>query len=265
MCFGLVSCGGNERSEKTPNEPTDVVQLDNKPEETPSNSTKGDNKDTICNRYEAFTAAQKVFEDFALEKSHDHEIVSVNFSVAMHSGIRTLHYMIPIAVLETSVGTIGKFDASIEEIGLNAAWGDNAKITENGDGSYVVVGDYKEDTYKLEIEYDRSSDALRMEGYKNEKMAIIFEYFKTADGYAAQYYYEDVKSASYGKQEYEFRKYLTVFSGKDGAWARFDGVTEEPSSIIGQQLTIDSIVEGADHYYILKDGQFSGQLSGESF
>ena len=127
-------------------------------------------------------------------------------------------------------------------------------IKETHDGEVIIT----------EIEYYPDLDAVRLETVSNGKLELVFEYAKTKDGYAAQYYFETIIGGSYGAPQRGMCAYKIIFSGLNGSKARFIDV-EEPASIIGNVPDAEDFIKGANDWLTIKDGNFTGELAGESF
>ena len=57
--------------------------------------------------------------------------------------------------------------------------------------------------------------------------------------------------------------YRTIFDGDNGSCARFDNVKRPRPS--GSVPDAESFIEGATHWFTIKDGSFTGNLGGEKF
>lgn len=261
LCLSLSACGGEDKKEAV--EPAKVEQPQST--QTAPAAKPSEAKSVLSTNYEAYNDAKSAYEKYVLAQSKEHEIVSVSQSLAIVNELKILNYLMPLSFLEQSVEKMGKYDQNSEVDMLNAGWADNVTVTENGEGSYVVTGDLKTGKYKIDVKYDRAADSLRLEGYKNEDKALVFEYINNAGGYAAQYYYKTVTGSDKGKPIEGFCTYKIIFKGENGSCARFDDVNAEPASIIGQSIAAESFISGAAHWFTIKDGEFTGQLGGKGF
>lgn len=267
MLLSLAACGG--KSETAQDKPADSEQA--KPQQTasepapaPENTAEG--KGIVCVSYEAYDAAWGDFNKHITGQSGDHEIVSVHQSTAMPLELRNLNYLLPLSFLGQSQVSLGKFDAAMETNMLQVGWADDVVLTYDEKEGYLLKGtDTKGSKLEIKVRYDDKADSLRLEGYKDDVLDMVFEYSKTPDGYAAQYHYETVVGNDKLTPIYGLCTYRLLFAGTNGSCARFDNVSSEPDSIFGSIPDKQSFIEGAAHWFTVTGGEFTGNLGGKEF
>lgn len=272
LTLSLFACGGdtepienNEDQLNIEDSNNDTVE-DTESQEADSNIQPTENKNTLSTFYEAYHEIKSAFDDHILEQSTDHEVVSVSISIVSPSELKLFSYLLPLSLIGSSSTATAEFDKDMELLGLQVAWLDDADINYDGAGNYQLSGtDRNDDRISVKIMHDIEADSIRLEGYKNETLELIFEYVKTSDGYAAQYYYEDTTGSVKFQPIIELCNYKLLFDGENGTYARFDGVESEPASIYCNAPDASTFTEGATHWFTLTDGQFTGNISGTEF
>ncbi len=269
MLLSLAACGGKE--ETTPDKPADGGQANSQqsapaPASAPAPEQTGDGKGIVCVSYEAYDDAWGDFNKHINKLSDDHEIVSVHQSTAMPIELKILEYLLPLGFLGESQVSTGKFDVAMETAMLNAGWADDVVLTYDEKEGYLLKGtDTKGRALEIKVRYDDKADSLRLLGYRDGALEMLFEYSKTPDGYAAQYQYEAVVDMVKFDAVYGLCTYRLIFAGTNGSCARFDNVSSEPDSIFGSVPDKQSFIEGATHWFTLTDGEFAGKLGGKEF
>ena len=257
LAFSMVGCGGAETAQQS--------EQSKSADEAGVPAASGDRQALICDNYEAFNNAKHAYENHIMDASEDHEVVSIHRTQVIVLGNTIFHYLLPLSLLGQSVNITGNFDVSMEKTMLEQGWADNVSLVDNGDGSYQITGEKDGDKWKLDVAYDAATDSLRLVGYENDKLGLVFEYCKLGKGYAAQYYFEDVTSYEQAQPVYQWCNYRLVFEGTNGSSARFEGVESEPASIFKNPPDPDTWFSGATQWLTITDGSFTGKLSGTEF
>ena len=267
MLLSLAACDG--KSETAQDKPGDSRQAESQQtasEQTSVPENTGDEKGIVCVSYEAYNDAWGDFNKHINGQSDDHEIVSVHQSTAMPLELKNLSYLLPLSVLGQSQVSQGKFDAAMETGMLDAGWADDVVLTYDEEAGYLLKGtDTQGSSLEIKVRYDAKTDSLRLEGYKDGALDMVFEYSKTPDGYAAQYHYEAVVDMVKFDAVYGLCTYRLIFAGTNGSCARFDNVSSEPDSIFGSIPDKQSFIDGATRWFTITDGEFTGKLGGKEF
>jgi predicted small lipoprotein YifL len=265
MLLSLTACGGKSETTQDKDSGQDKTQqAASEPASAPEKATE--NKGIVCVSYESYDAAWGDFNKHITGQSGDHEIVSVHQSTAMPLELRNLNYLLPLSFLGQSQVSQGKFDAAMETGMLGAGWADDVVLTLDEKEGYLLKGtDTQGNSLEIKVRYDDNADSLRLEGYKDGNLDMVFEYSKTPDGYAAQYHYETITGNDKFTPVYGLCTYRLIFTGTNGSCARFDDVSSEPDSIFGSIPDKQSFIEGATHWFTITDGEFTGKLGGSEF
>jgi len=266
ILLSLAACGG--KSETTQGKPGDSGQAKSQQTTSEQRSMPENTgeKGIVCVSYEAYDDAWGDFNKHITAQSGDHEIVSVHQSTAMPLELKKLNYLLPLSFLGQSQVSQGKFDVAMETGMLDAGWADDVVLTYDEKAGYLLKGtDTQGSSLEIKVRYDDKADSLRLEGYKDGALDMVFEYSKTPDGYAAQYYYEAVVDMVKFDAVYGLCTYRLIFAGTNGSCARFDNVSSEPDSIFGSIPDKQSFIEGATHWFTITDGEFTGKLDGKEF
>ena len=257
LAFSTVGCGSAE----TAPQPEKTTSAD----EAGVPAASGDKQAIICDSYDGFKNSKDAYEKHILDASKDHEVVSVNQGLVTAFELGILNYLLPLNILGQSIKTTGNFDKNMEVLMLESGWADNVNLTDNGDASYQITGEYDKDKWKVDVAYDAATDSLRLVGYQNDVLAIIFEYSKSGSGYAAQYYFENITGYDKATPVYKWCTYRTVFENNDGSSARFEGADSEPASIYKNAPDAETFISGATQWLTVTDGSFTGKLNGIEF
>jgi len=267
MLLLLTACGGQreiEQDKGVDSEQDKSRQTASDQASAPEKAAEG--KGIVCVSYEAYDAAWGDFNKHITGQSGDHEIVSVHQSTAMPLELKNLNYLLPLSFLGQSQVSLGKFDAAMETGMLEAGWADDVVLTYDEKEGYLLKGtDTQGNALEIKVRYDDKVDSLRLEGYKDGALDMVFEYSKTPDGYAAQYHYEAVVDMVKFDAVYGLCTYRLIFAGTNGSCARFDNVASEPDSIFGIIPDKQSFIEGATHWFTITDGEFTGKLGKKEF
>ncbi len=268
MALLLAACGSNEKTAQ--DKLGDGGQVESSQTVTGQGSASGQvsgGKGIVCESYEAYSDAWNDFGDYIVEQSGDHEIVSVHQSTAMPLELKNLNYLLPLSLLGQSVKSTGKFDVAMESSMLQGGWAEDVEFSSNPDGGYLLKGtDTKGSRLEIKVRYDETADSLRLEGYKDSAFALLFEYSKMAEGYAAQYHFVTVTGFDKATPVEGLCTYRIIFAGTNGSCARFDNVSAEPDSIFGSIIPdAQSFIDGATHWFTITEGQFTGMLGGKTF
>lgn len=272
LVLSLAACGGGsaEPSDSVPSDGGDVAQEQAEPSEQPQQAEQPSQTDrgsgAICENYEAYSDAKSEFDDYVLDQSHSHEVVSVKLTLATVNELRIFDYILPLSFMGESIKSLGKYDAAFEQLMFKTAYGDDVEIAYDADTGYVVkYTDTNGSKIEVTAEYDGDAHSLGTETYKDGDLALLFEYVKTAGGYAAQYYYQGVIGYDKATPIEGMCTYRILFEGKNGSCARFDNAQAPPESILGATPDAASFIEGATHWFTITDGSFTGNLGGDAF
>jgi len=236
---------------------------------TPAESggkTTGHDTATISAGYNAYKQARDAFDEYALEQSAHNEVFAVNYGLVCSFELEVFEYVLPLVFIGESINSTGRYDETMEIRILQEAWADDAKLTDNGDGSFLVTGTSSDGgTMNIRIEYDPDQDNLRLEAQKDEEPALLFEYAKNDGGYAAQYYFKAITGHDFSGTKEQMCVYRTIFDGQNGSCARFDGIDTEPETLLGGVPSEEDFISGATHWFTIANGEFTGNLNGEAF
>lgn len=270
LILSLCACGAN--TTESPNvSAADSSNQSELPDEEPSEEIGGTNstKDARggTSGYEAFSDARLEFDHYVMEKSSEEEIVMYNQSLVLTPETEVLDYMTPLIYWGE---TLDDEELAGKEIVLGLLAGEgksnqSADLQKESDNRYTMtIKTKKGEQIIIRVEYNPDSDALRLVAENNGEQALLFEYAKNGDGYAAQFYFNAVVGGTYGEQNKSMCVYKTIFSGKNGSCARFDGV-EEPATLLDGVPDEQAYIDGATHWFTLKDDKFTGELNGTGF
>jgi len=221
-------------------------------------------KTTVNQSFGAFSDARTRFDDYVID--HEHEIVGPGLPTVSVFDANIFDYVLPLNFLGLSVETAGKFDIATENQMLQQGWVNDAQLTYDEATGYLLTGtNAKGDKLELKIKFDEKSDSLRLEAYKDGALDLLFEYVAIDGGYAAQYYLEAIVKQENFTPVMGLCNYKLIFSGNDGSRARYDNVASEPASIFGSAPDPETFIDGATHWFTVKNGEFSGNINGEEF
>ncbi|WP_033117667.1 hypothetical protein [Intestinimonas butyriciproducens] len=265
LILSLCACGANTtEGSNTPS--ADSRNQSELPDEELFNEIGGTNS-TKDGGYEAFSDARLEFDHYVMEKSSEEEIVMYNQSLVLTPETEVFDYMTPLIYWGE---TLDDEELAGKEIVLGLLAGEeksnqSADLQKESDNRYTMTIETKKgEQIVIRVEYNPDIDALRLVAENSGEHALLFEYAKTGDGYAAQFYFNAIVGGTYGAQNKSMCVYKTIFSGKDGSCARFDGVGE-PVSLLEGVPDEQAFIDGATHWFTLKDDKFTGELDGTTF
>lgn len=237
----------------------------NVPVENGGKSTQ-QGKSTISAGYNAYKQARDAFDKYALEQSHSHEVVDVGIGLVSAFELKIIEYLLPLVFIGESINSTGRYNEAMETTMLQTGWADDAKLTDNGDGNFLVTGTSRDGgAMSIRIEYDPDRDDLRLEAQKDGEPALLFEYAKNGGGYAAQYYFKAITGRDFSGAKEQMCVYRTIFDGQNGSCARFDGIDAEPETLLGGVPSEEDFISGATHWFTIANGEFTGKLNGKAF
>lgn len=223
-------------------------------------------KPIISVSYNAYKEAREDFDKYTLEQSHSHEVVNIQYGLVCAFDLIIFNYVLPLHFIGESVNISGHYDEAMETIMMQKGWAEDAKLTDNGDGSLLLTGTSGDGgAMNIRIEYDPDRDDLRLEAQKDGEPVLLFEYAKNGGGYAAQYYFKAITSHDFGVAKEQMCVYKTIFDGQNGSCARFDGVNSEPDTLLGGVPSEKDFISGATHWFTITNGEFTGNLCGKAF
>ncbi len=217
--------------------------------------------------YEAFSDAYREFANYVIEKSKEEETVMNNYPKVLSPEFKVLDYMTPLM----NWGETFDDDEVIQGemfIKLFTGEGKNfrsAELQKESDNRYTMTMETKKgEQIHVQVMYYPDIDAVRLEAENSNGHEMLFEYVKTADGYAAQYYFFDMIRSSYNKHDGVMCVYRSIFSENEGSCARFEEA-DKPVSLIDRVPDEKELIEGATHWFTLKNGKFTGEMDGTAF
>ncbi len=220
---------------------------------------------TIAGGYNAYKDARDAFERYALDMSNFCGTVALNISLVSAFEGEIYFYLLPLDFIGLSIDSLGYYDESMEATWIKMAFAGDGKMIIGSDGSYLLTGTSGEGkSMILQIEYRPEEDELRLEVQEDGRLALLFEYIKNKEGYAAQYYFK-AATGYYEDAPKAMCVYRTIFNGLNGSCARYDGVESKPQSLLGSAPLGDEFFAGATHWFTLTNGRFTGLLNGKAF
>ncbi|MGI6577193.1 MAG: hypothetical protein ACOX1Q_03900 [Eubacteriales bacterium] len=217
--------------------------------------------------FKAFYDARMEFLDHVWELSSEEETVMAKHTMVLAMDTWAYDYMKPLVYWGETLdeSELAVVDRLIGLITINTAKLKSYDIEVKSDNHYTLTGETeKDEEVQIDVEYFSDIDAVHLEATNNGERALLFEYIKTPEGYAAQFYFNAVVASSYNVQEKAMCVYRIMFSENGGSCARFDDV-EEPASILGGVPGEQEFIKGATHWFTLEDGKFTGELDGSAF
>ncbi|MFY9174359.1 MAG: hypothetical protein WAO24_03305 [Peptococcia bacterium] len=275
LIFSLCACGAN--TSKNPNisedDSGDQAELPNEEivDEEPSDvidsaSSSNYTKDSTKG-FKAYSDAYLAFSDYVTElKSKNDETLYYPTNLVITPEAHLLEYMTPLLYWQETLddNELAAKDTVISLLtrGKNRKSVDVQKESAN---SYITtIETTKGEEIFVQVDYQPDIDALRLVAESNGELAMIFEYVKLADGYAAQYYYNTIIGGTYNAPTRAMCIYRAIISGNEGSCARFDDA-EEPASLLDGVPDEQTFIEGATHWFTLKNDEFTGKLGDTSF
>jgi len=255
LILSLCACGANTREDTSilSSSSGDQAEL---PDEEPSDVIKGTN---YKGGYKVYSDARSEFVDYVVELYTNDTSLLNNQTLVLNPEIEAFDYLTPILYWGE---TLEDNELAVKDISLSVITGEDkrfrsADLERISDNSYTMtIETSKGEKIDIQVDYYPDIDAVHLEAENNGEHALLFEYVKTTDGYADQFYFNSVVASGYGEQNKEMCVYRSIFSGKDGSCARFDGV-ERPDSILDGVTDAETFIEGATHWFTLKDGKFT--------
>lgn len=268
----ITGCTGEKSQAAAPSEAnnqneTEAVTAKNSPIESGRKSTEAEKqKPTISVSYNAYKEACDAFDKYTLEQSHSHEVVSIQYGLVCAFELKIFDYVLPLHFIGESVNTLGHYDEAMETMMMQKGWAEDAKLTDNGDGSLLLTGTSVDGgAMSIKIEYHPDRDDLRLEAQKGGEPVLLFEYAKNGSGYVAQYYFKTITGYDSGVAKEQMCVYKTIFDGQNGSCARFDGVNSEPDTLLGRVPSEKDLISGATHWFTITNGEFTGNMGGKAF
>lgn len=267
LIFSLSACGGNENS--SPPEDPDISSeppAEGESEEIGGENATGDAEDRT-NIYQDYLEAWMSFSQHVLENSYKEEIVAQHYGKVLNIETGIADYMRPLFYWGETLEDfelLGK-DAFLELITRGGERYQDMDLQRDSDNRYIMtLKTNEDDQVYIQVDYYPDKNAVQLRAEENGEHALLFECVQIPGGYAAQYYYNAVVSATYGVQTKALCAFKNIIFGTDGSAARFDDA-EEPSSIIDGVPGEQEFIEGATHWITIKNGEFTGELDGTAF
>jgi len=262
MVLSIAACSNKETTGSNPQGSEKAGQEEQT--EQPKTSGKVDGKRTVWESFAAFKDARDRFDNYV--QNQNNEIVNVGWPTVAVFDLNIFDYVLPLDFMGRSVELSGKFNAETETQMLRQAWADDAQLTYDEATGYLLKGTgSKGNVLEIKVKFDEKADSLRLEAYKDGALDLIFEYVAIDGGYAAQYYLEAATRYEKFTPVMGLCNHKLIFSGNNGSRARYDNVASEPESILGSTPDLESFVDGATHWFTIKNGQLSGNIDGKAF
>lgn len=276
LIFSLCACVANKsQSPDLPSEDSSQGDSGNEvdlPDEEPFEESGGTNSknDVIDGErgYEAFHDARMAFDNYIIDNSPAEETIMHSQSLVLIPDIEIFDYITPLIYWGE---TLEDGELAQKDIVMSVFTGEgkrfiSADLQRESANKYTMTIDKDEGgQIFIQVDYRSDIDALRLEADDSGERALLFEYIRTDDGYAAQYYFSTAVGSTYGegltKAMCVFR---TIFSGNNGSYARFDDV-DEPATILDGVPDEQEFIDGATHWLTVKDNKFTGELKGTAF
>lgn len=270
LVLSLCACGTNtasspEVSEEDSNNYMELPDEDQSDDYVDTNSTKV--SQASQDKFKEFSDAESEFGQNVYENSHKVETVNLYQNVVSVTDMKAFDYILPLHLWGE---TLDDKELAEQDITTSVFEGEKKgfrkmDLERESENRYRVIMETHDDELIIsQIDYYPNIDALRLETENNGSLELVFEYARTEDGYAAQYYFETNIGGTYGAPNRAMCAYKTIFSGLNGSQARFVDV-EEPTSIIDNVPDEEDFIKDATDWLTIKDGNFIGELSGESF
>lgn len=270
LALSIAACSGNkgDSSDVSLEDSDDYVEVDD--DEEYENFNEGESvkiTDTIKDKFKEFSDAETEFDHHVYENSHKVETVNLHQNAVSVTDMKVFDY---ILALHLWGETLDDKELAEQDITTSVFEGEDRAfrkmdLERESENRYRLIMETHDDELIIsQIDYYPNIDALRLETVNNGNLELVFEYAKTNDGYAAQYYFDTIIGGTYGAPKRAMCVYKTMFSGLNGFKSRFVDVEESPSLIDGVPNEED-FIKGATDWLTIKDGNFTGQLCGESF
>lgn len=259
---------------KIPNiTPPDLNDLSDFFDEDPTEETGGNRTpdETTDNKgsYTTFQDARLDFDNYITEISPEKEETVMLYAVIVSlPELEVFEYITPLLYWGE---TLDDDEIEVQDIIIDLLTGEkkgyrSVDVQRTGDNKYTsTLETHDDEEIVIDVKYHPDIDGLRLEATKNGEFALLFEYVKNGDGYAAQYYFNAKVGGSYGAEPVrEPCLFKYIFVGREGSIARFNNV-EEPDSILDGVPDEQEFINGATHWLTLKDDEFTGELDGIAF
>lgn len=271
LILSLCACGGNKND--VANTPSDmsIGQVKLPEEEAVDEADNIDSSgynDSDSSSYETFSDAYYEFVNYITEISPKEETVMYGQTLVLSPELSVFEYLSPLIFWGE---TLDDMEIEVKDITLSVVSGEGknfvrADVEKQTENSYVMTIDTKKgEEILIQVEYFPKIDAVRLVAENNGEHALLFEYARVNDGYAAQYYFNQAIGGKYGEEPIKVMcVYRFIFSGHEGSCARFDDV-EEPASLLNGVPYEEEFTKGATHWLTLKNDEFTGELNGTAF
>lgn len=273
MVFSIAACSKSEPASK----PADSAKVGQEnaaqseqpvqEEQTAQSEISGEvdgSQGIVCESFAAFKEARDEFDDYV--RNQNYEVVNVNFPIVSVFDANIFEYLLPLDFIGQSILSLGKTDLSFETQMLQTAWEDDAELTYDQAAGYLLKGtNAKGNKLEIQVKFDGDDNSLRIECYKDGAIDLLFEYMAIDGGYAAQYYLETITGYDKATPIMGLCTHKLIFSGDNGSRARYDNVASEPDSILGSIPDAESFIDGATHWFSVRDGEFTGSLNDKDF
>lgn len=198
------------------------------------------------NRYQTFKSP--VFELLS-QKMSDDPTQAANLMTMAGVAIMDL-YLLPI----TYLAALEYFDGKPGALGDLMMVKGKGKIDKNGSKYNFEAESTEDNPFKVVGEYDEKADSMKYTYYESGKEKIYFEFVRTADGYASQYYlFPDDNSSD---SENLYLNYVTA----NALYVGLDTVKTMPASIYcGNPPSGLAFIANADKQYSLVDGKLTSK------
>lgn len=264
MMVILSLCACNSNKSESPNLTPQSDEEQTK-ETGRTNSSNNDSDDT--DSYVTFSDARLDFDDYVTEIAENEEAVRDNLTVVTLPELAVFEYFTPLLYWGETLqdNELLAKDGVIKFITGDKKYFRSIDLQIENDNKYIMTSETnKDEEVIIKVEYHPNIDGLRLEATNNGEQALLFEYVKHGDGYAAQYYYDALISSTYYEEERAMCLFRYIFSSKEGSVARFNDVGE-PDSILDGVPDEQDFIDGATHWFTLKDDEFTGELGGNTF
>ncbi len=260
MLFSIAACS---TSETTGSDSASTEKESAQQEQTGRSQSSDGNQGLVCESFKAFKEARDAFDNYVIDENY--EPVAVGFPTVTAFDANIFDYLLPLDFIGQSVLVYGEYDVDKETHMLQQAWADDAQLTYDEATGYLLKGTgSKGNEFEIKVKFDADADALRLEGYKDGALDLLFEYLAIDGGYAAQYYLETITGYDKTTPIMGICNHKLIFAGNNGSRARFDNVAE-PESILGTTPDPGSFIDGATHWFTVENGEFTGNINGTAF
>jgi len=269
LILSLCACGGNNNN--NPDTSSEDPDISSELPEGDSEETGGENDirddEDMANIYQDYLEAWMSFSQNVLENSFKEKTVAQHYGIVLNTETGIYDYMRPLLYWGETLDDfeLSAKDAFLELITHGGERYREMDLQRESDTRYIMNLETNEgDQIYIQVNYYPDKNAVQLRAEENGEHALLFECVKIPGGYAAQYYYNAVVSATYGAQTKALCAFKNIIFSTDGSAARFDDV-EEPPSIIESVPGEQKFIDGATHWLTIKNGEFTGELDGVAF